>query len=191
MAYRRSIFLINKKFQLRFALYVCSWLFALSLIYPLIIHNLFDFFVRSAALDPMGPALTRLEETRGQMLWLLVLLQLLFLGVTFLISVFMSHRIAGPLYKLRKFFEEARNGNFRQQLFFRKNDHFHELADDYNDMVQGIRTILGKNVDTASAAISRIEKALVQLEPATQATGRKELEEALAALREIRERTPL
>jgi methyl-accepting chemotaxis protein len=187
MPYRRSIFLINKKFQLRFSLYVCSWLFALSLVYPLIIHNLFELFVRYAALDPTGPALSQLERTRSNVFWLLVFLQLLFLGITFLISIFMSHRIAGPLYKLSKFFADAENGNLDQDLYFRKNDHFQDLADDYNRMIAGIRGTLGKNVTTASTAITRVERALGHVDE----EGRKELEEALTALREIRERTPL
>jgi nitrogen fixation/metabolism regulation signal transduction histidine kinase len=187
--YRRSIFLINRPFQLRFALYVCSWLFALSLVYPLIIESLFEFFIRNAALDPMGPALSKIQSTRGEMLWLLGFLQLLLLLVTFAISVFLSHRIAGPLYKLRKAFEEAKNGNLRQELAFRKTDHFQDLARDFNAMTQGLRGILARNVDTSAAAISRIEKALETVDKDKSA--RAELEEALAALREIRERTPL
>lgn len=184
--YRRSIFLINKKFQLRFSLYVCSWLFALSLVYPLIISNLFDYFIRYAALDPNGPALTTLEQTRAELMWLLVFLQIVFLAVTFLISIFMSHRIAGPLYKLKKFFEEVRGGKLRQDLYFRENDHFQDLAKEFNGMVGGIRDILEKNVQTADAAITRIERAMQHADH----QGKKDLEEALAALREIRERTP-
>jgi hypothetical protein len=40
-AYKRSIILINKDFQFRFSFYVCSWLIALSFVYPLIIANVF------------------------------------------------------------------------------------------------------------------------------------------------------
>jgi len=99
MPYRRSIFLINKRFQLRFSLYVCSWLFALSLIYPLIIHNLFELFVRHAALDPTGPALSQLEQTRTNVFWLLVFLQLMFLGITF-----------GPALQAPQVFRRCREG---------------------------------------------------------------------------------
>ena len=187
MPYRRSVFLIDRPFQLRFSFYVCSWLFALSLIYPFIIHNLFELFARYASTDPTGPALSQLQETRADVFRLLVLLQLLFVGITFLISMFMSHRIAGPLYKLKKFFADAQDGNLNQELHFRKNDHFQDLAADYNRMITGIRSILDKNVDTAQAAISRIERAL----PRVDDEARKDLEEALTALREVRERTPL
>src|ERR1700722_9789421 len=96
--YHRRVFLINKKFQLRFAFYVCSWLVALSLAYPLIISGLFDYLIRYLALDPMGPAIGSLEQTREDLIWLLIMMQVVLLSLTFLISIFMSRKIAGPLY---------------------------------------------------------------------------------------------
>ena len=124
--YRRNIFLINKKFQFRFAFYVCSWLVALSFVYPLIVHSLFEYFVRYAMLDPTGPSIDSLQGTRKEILTLLVALQVIFLVVTFLISIFMSHRIAGPLHKLSRFFADARDGKLEQKLFFREKDHFQD-----------------------------------------------------------------
>jgi methyl-accepting chemotaxis protein len=191
MPYSRRIFLINKKFQLRFSLYVCSWLFALSIIYPMIIYNLYEYLIHYATLDPRGPALTQLQTSKSQVVWYLVLLQALFLSVTFLISILLSHRIAGPLYKLGKFFREVRNGNLNDDLKFRKNDHFQELVEDYNGMMDTIRSTLKKNTDSAAAAISRIEKVLANGSNPIDPQGRRELEEALVALREVCERTPL
>ncbi|MGZ3688938.1 MAG: hypothetical protein ACXVBW_11590, partial [Bdellovibrionota bacterium] len=102
MPYRRSIFLINKPFQLRFAFYVCSWIFGLSICYPFIIYNLFDYFIRYLSVDPNGPGLNTLNQMRHDLLWLLFLLELVFVSFTFLLSIFLSHKIAGPLYKLGK-----------------------------------------------------------------------------------------
>jgi methyl-accepting chemotaxis protein len=143
MLTRRKIFLINRKFQFRFSFYVCSWLFALSMIYPLIIFQLFDFFVRSAAIDPMGPALEKLYHARNEVIWLLIGIQTFFLAITFLISLFVSHRIAGPLEKLKRYFEAAKNGDLKTDLKFRKFDHFQELAQGYNDMMEAVRKKLG------------------------------------------------
>ncbi len=144
MPHRRSIYLINWKFQLRFSFFVCSWLFALSVVYPIIIYNLFSYFIRYAARDPNGPPLLALHQIQDKVFWILILFQVIFLVVTFLISVFVSHRIAGPLYKLRKFFEKAKSGDFSEELHFRKNDHFQELAADYNSMARELKTRLSK-----------------------------------------------
>ena len=111
MASPRRIYFLNKKFQLRFAFYVCSWLIALSFTYPLIISNLFDYLISYLALDPLGPTLANLEKTREDLLWLLVSMQVILISFTFFISIFMSHKIAGPLYKLSKLLREAAAGN--------------------------------------------------------------------------------
>src|SRR6185437_15171362 len=124
--YRRSIFLIDRPFQLRFSLYVCSWLFALSFVYPIIIYNLFDFLTRYLQLDPNGPGIASIQTTRKEVLFLLIFFQLIFLVITFMISVFVSHRIAGPLYKLKNFFKQNTSGKLSPELSFRKSDHFQD-----------------------------------------------------------------
>ena len=42
------------------------------------------------------------------------------------------HKVAGPLYKLSKFFKDVKDGQNPGKLFFRNGDYFHELAEDYN-----------------------------------------------------------
>lgn len=182
----RSNLLINKKFQVRFAFFVCSWLLPLSLIYPFIIYKFFDLFIHYIAVDLSGPALATIEATRQQMFWFLVFIEVVFLLITFLISIFMSHRIAGPLYKLTQHMDSVRRGNFGKELAFRKNDHFSELAEDFNLMMTGIRSIFEKNGATANQAMTQLETILPQVD----AQNRKKLESAIATLREIREAGP-
>lgn len=137
MLYKRANFLINKKFQLKFAFFVCSWIFALSMVYPIIIYNIFEYFMKIAQ-APGGSPITpeRVKSIENQILMILGVLQLLFLGITFMLSIFLSHRIAGPLYKLKRALEEVGRGNFDQRISFRKNDHFMEMQDTFNDMIQ-------------------------------------------------------
>lgn len=171
--FRRSIILIDKKFQLRFCLYVCSWLFALSLVYPLIIDHLFEILMIVASKVPDAPAAKNVESTKTYVVVLLVILQLLFVGITFLISLFVSHRIAGPLFKLKKFFAEASQGHLSQNLKFREKDHFQDVADEYNSMMGALRR-------QRDSAVARIEQALEH----TSADGKRKLQEALELLRE-------
>jgi methyl-accepting chemotaxis protein len=153
MAYRRSIFLINKPFQFRFSLYVCSWLVALSFIYPLIVQSLFDFVFKYMARDPAGPPVEALLNTRREVLTLLIALEVVFLLFSFLISIFMSHRIAGPLYKLSMFLKKAKGGDYSEDLYFRKADHFLELATEYNEMNQATKKRLALNSKAIAAAL--------------------------------------
>ena len=179
MNFKRRIFLINKPFQFRFAFYVCSWLFALSLSYLLIISVLFDYFFRYLALDPLGPTLASLEKTREDIFLLLVVMQLVLIGTTFLISIFMSHKIAGPLYKLKNYFRVVAQGDYTQKLFFRNRDHFQDLIEPYNLMMQSIQGVIEKKNDGIQSALASLERIALSSSPETQ----KDLESALAALK--------
>lgn len=127
--------LINKKFQLRFSFYVCTWILALSLVFPLIIYGLFDTFMMYAAMDPMGPTAESIRQMRSEVIWMLIIMEIVFIGITFIISIFISHRIAGPLHKLQKSMEEAAAGRLEQKISFRKHDYFPELASSFNRLL--------------------------------------------------------
>ena len=184
MRYKRTIFLIDKKFQIRFSLFVCSWIFALSLVYPYIIKSVFDYFFQYLALDPHGPQLDALQKTRHEMLMLLVIMQWLFLAVTFIICIFISHRIAGPLFKLKKFMLQAGQGQF-EALRFRETDHFKDVATDFNTMIDAMKASKSKTIDATAAAMVHIEKAQSLMAQTQDAALTKELESALSTLRQI------
>mgnify|MGYP001607264839 CR=1 FL=1 len=158
MLNRRRVLLVNRKFQFRFTFYICSWLFILSLSYPVIIYNLFDFFIKFLKLGPGPDAVQILENTQGEILWLLVALHLVFLAVTFLICLFLSHRIAGPLFNLQRRMQDVKEGRLSSDLQFRKSDHFPELAIAYNEMVQGIQGRTQGNSDLSSSSTGSDEK---------------------------------
>jgi nitrogen fixation/metabolism regulation signal transduction histidine kinase len=64
------------------------------------------------------------------------------LVMAFLLPVFvvdtikLSHRFAGPVYALRKAIREIAQGDKPRRLKFRKRDFWHDLADDYNAMLE-------------------------------------------------------
>lgn len=136
---RRKILLINKPFQWRMAFYVCSWVVALSFIYPLIVYNIFDFFIRYAESDPRGPQLAMLKQSRNDILILLGLLEFTFFALTLLVTLFLAHRIAGPLHKLKMLFAKVRDGDLSNDLQLRKSDHFKDVAQEYNLMLEQLR----------------------------------------------------
>jgi nitrogen fixation/metabolism regulation signal transduction histidine kinase len=95
-------------------------------------------------LDPSGPTIESIQQVKRNIIYLLIFFQAVFLCVTFLISIFMSHRIAGPLYKLKTFFKMNGKGKLSPDLRFRKSDHFQDVAEDYNHMMGAIRSDMAK-----------------------------------------------
>jgi len=153
----------------------------MSFAYPLIISNLFEFFAEFVAGSP--GTLEVLQKSKGEILGLVVVFQTVLLLLTFLISIFLSHRIAGPLYKMSRAFEAVAKGDLKDDLQFRSKDHFKDLADEYNIMIRGVRHTLEKRSDSILAAIGKLEKANAKADPAL----RPEIEATLAVLREARD----
>lgn len=185
--YRRRILLINRPFQLRFCVYVCAWVLALCFIYPLIVSNLFDYFARYLAMDPTHADIGTLFGTRKAVVSLLIVTEAVFMLLTFLLSIFISHRIAGPVYKLRKYMDEFSKGNYNRKLFFRKKDYFPELADDFNLMTRSVRERALRENEILATAATRIESAM----KTASESAKNELETALISIRKLQEqRTP-
>ncbi len=62
-------------------------------------------------------------------LWPRLFIFLILIG---LLSLFLSHRIAGPIYRFQKILREAEKGNLSTAVHLRKTDEFKELSRDFN-----------------------------------------------------------
>jgi methyl-accepting chemotaxis protein len=57
--------------------------------------------------------------------------------------IFISHRTAGPLHKLKLAMDQVGEGDLSIQLKFRKNDEIHDVAETFNKMVEKLRQRFG------------------------------------------------
>lgn len=85
--------------------------------------------------DPFRPASDHIENlwyTHGPFLVVMVFL----LPVFVVDTIKISHRFAGPVYSLRRTMREVADGKPPRKLQFRQGDFWHELASDYNAMIE-------------------------------------------------------
>lgn len=57
------------------------------------------------------------------------------IGISVLAGVFYSHRLAGPVFRMRRTLHEAIEGKSVKPILLRQNDEFKELADDLNRLL--------------------------------------------------------
>ena len=67
------------------------------------------------------------------LLWAVVMICLALLGIL------LSHRIAGPVHRMRVHMQKVAEGGVIEELKLRKDDHFMDLADDYNKVLERLR----------------------------------------------------
>ena len=68
---------------------------------------------------------------------------------TILMTLFISHRIAGPLHRLRVTLKAMGNGNLKP-MYFRQGDQLQEVASDYNEALEKLNTKIKKIRDSSS-----------------------------------------
>lgn len=123
--YKRSIFLVNPGFQLSFSLIVCSIIFLSSLVYPLI---LLDFFTELAERYPAIQG--NMKMAQNDLIFFLATIQFIFISMVFIMFIFLTHKIAGPMHKLKTHLAGIRQGQNITPLTFRDGDHFHDVAEE-------------------------------------------------------------
>jgi methyl-accepting chemotaxis protein len=59
-------------------------------------------------------------------------------------TIFLTHKVAGPLYRFQKTFEAINEGDLKQRIYLRKNDHARELLPSLNAMLSSLDYSLSK-----------------------------------------------
>jgi methyl-accepting chemotaxis protein len=84
-------------------------------------------------------------------------ISLLALAITFGLSLFFSHYIAGPIYRFEKTLESMRDqGDLTIYVRLRKRDEFKETADLFNQALVGLRNRVKKEREGVSAQVQKL-----------------------------------
>jgi len=133
---KRKIYLINPQFQLRFSSYIAFIIIGVSIIYPIVIIQMMDYFI-----NQQGGMTPEIMDKRQSLLLVIIGWQIGYIITMFIICIFFSHKIAGPLYKLNMYLRKIANNESVDKMRFRKGDYFPELADSFNDAVKTLHEI--------------------------------------------------
>ena len=66
-----------------------------------------------------------------------------------ILSIFLSHKIAGPIYRLETDIEELSKGNLRKRVRLRKGDELKTIANQINNLASVIDRTIGESKFTA------------------------------------------
>lgn len=172
--FRRRHYFINEALQGRF---VISFLIIVML-GGIIISGVLYYLAQGTATASYSYSRLHLVPTSRLILPKLTfasILGVLLMGLaSALLSVFHSHRLAGPLYHIEKVLGELCQGNLTSQFRLRKRDQLHQLCQDLNRLSQTYKEKVKAIKGHASESLQLIEKIKVD--------GHQEIEETLRAL---------
>lgn len=126
----RKRYLIKKGFQLRFMIIIILSMLLIALvtswsIYSAVIETLYNQFY--------GENLALIKHAISYKLFIRSLLLIFAIAV---ISIFISHRMAGPVYKFEQTIKALAKGNEVKEIGLRKKDEFYDLAIAINSLIK-------------------------------------------------------
>ena len=149
--FKRKQYIVDPEFQyglIRKIAILAGLMVLMSFAFLALVHYLYgDIRLEIIQPDPfnMSEGLKTVDEdkTLTELLWP-VLAGCLFVTVvvTFLYGALISHRMAGPVFRLRRILSEMVEGELRGDVRIREKDDFQHLAHKINDLKTNLRTSL-------------------------------------------------
>ena len=69
----------------------------------------------------------------------------IYLLLVIIISAILSHKMAGPVYRIEQTCKDIAKGDFSQRVRLRQGDQFTELQDEFNKMMDRVEAEINKN----------------------------------------------
>ena len=157
MKNKRRIYIINKKFQFKYLFIILSVMLisvmavTFSTFYVVWNSVLNEFLSVPEVSSRLGEILFRTSR--------LILVPVFLLAAIFTFAgVFLSHKIAGPIYRVERVAEEIGKGNLGIKVKFRKGDDLHHLADSLNKMLANMKGMIVSEKETTQELLEICER---------------------------------
>lgn len=131
--YRRRRYLIKKGFQLKYVGVILGVMFLGAVIsgYSIYYNAWLLLGEKLANVYPQGRLMHIFRSVNIRLAVNLFFVSIFCASV----GIFISHRIAGPIYRIKKFLDDVTNGDYSQRLKLRKHDELKDVAEAMNKLV--------------------------------------------------------
>lgn len=153
-AFRRRNYFIKKKFQIDFSI---KFLIVI-VIEAILAIGLFAYLSKGTLTTGYLGSELKIAGTRDFFLPALLFSNLIIVGVTAIVGivvlVFLSHKLAGPLYRFENVLSSIKKGDLTQKFKLREKDQFAELQNSINELASA----MDMNVGAMKSGIGKISK---------------------------------
>ena len=153
---RRKNYFIKKRFQRNFIVKFCILVIIGSVISGAIVYTM----SRSTVTTTFENCRLRIKSTADFILPAVMLSGAVVIAViglaTVAVTLFTSHKVAGPLYRMEQDVKEVASGNLKKRFNLRINDEIKTLAESLDKMTRELRT----NIAGIKRDVSELELAL-------------------------------
>jgi methyl-accepting chemotaxis protein len=132
--------LINPAYQIKYVFWVSTagltLITANAVIFYSYIKENYSLLVDLSPMDEASKA--QLYSELNEILVKLGIVGIIFVLITAIIGLKMSHRTAGPMYHFKRIFGEIKDGKMSARVRLRPNDDFKDVANAFNEMMDKV-----------------------------------------------------
>lgn len=158
---KRKQYLIAKKFQLKYVGLILLLMFLTAALCSYVVYytSMLLLGEKLANVYPQGRLISMVKIVNLKILLSLILIS----PLVAVIGVFLSHGIAGPIYRMEKFMADVASGNLTARITLRRKDELVTLADGINYLVDSLRDAVmteKTHLNKVAAQLTNLKKAL-------------------------------
>lgn len=167
--YKRKQYLVARRFQLKYVSLILLLMFATAALCAYVVYytSMLHMGEKLANVYPQGRLVHIVKIVNFRILLSLILVTPL---VT-LIGILLSHRIAGPIYRMEKFLNNIALGDLTSRIILRSKDELITLANGINFVVDALKS----NVVRQKTHLKRISDELETAKKADSASMKEAL----------------
>lgn len=147
--FQRRTVLVKRTLQLKYT----AIIFAAVLVTALIVGVDIYYTMRRIILEE-NPVMLGMV---AQVARLSAVKMIIFLGIMFLVSLFVSHRFAGPIFRFERSAQQIATGDLTHRVSLRTGDDLVELQDEMNAMVTSLQRLVQKDRTLIDHLCTRID----------------------------------
>lgn len=156
--FRRTRFLISTRFQVRYVGLILLMIFFTAAVcsYTVYYNGMIGLVEKLSNVYPQG----RLIATINMVNYRILMNMLLLTPLVALVGLYLSHKIAGPIYRMERHLSEMASGNFSSHLVLRQGDELVSMADKLNHLSDILRvTVLNQksSLDKIAAELDMLK----------------------------------
>ncbi len=156
--YKRKTVYIKQDFQFKFILKFCL----LLVVGVVISTGLLFLFSQGTLTSSFENSRLVIKNTSSAILPAVLITNLITLGIicvaAVVVTLFISHRIAGPMFRFEKDLKKIQSGDLCTQINLRQKDQFSEMALALNNMSKGIHSKVSKIDNTLDDILSTLDE---------------------------------
>lgn len=157
---KRKRYLVSKKFQLMYVGLILLLMFLTAALCSYVVYytSMITMGEKLANVYPQGRLVSIVNIVNFRILLSIILVS----PLVALIGVFLSHRIAGPIYRIERFLGSMAAGDLSERITLRKYDELTTLAGGINRLADSLVSVINgqkERVSKVSAELESLKKA--------------------------------